>query len=43
MARLFMREVATAAGQIVPFLRDYERWNATEPITLEAAIQRFLQ
>lgn len=41
MARLFMREVATAAGQIVPFLRDYERWNAAGPVTLEAAVERF--
>ena len=42
MARLFMREVATASHQIVPFLRAYDRWSAREPLPLDQAVERFL-
>lgn len=42
MARLFMREVATASHQIVPFLHAYARWSAREPLPLELALERFL-
>jgi predicted phosphodiesterase len=40
MARLFMREVATASHQIVPFLHAYARWSAREPLPLELALER---
>ncbi len=43
MARLFMREVATGAHQIVPFLHIYRRWQQSEPITLDAAVKRYLE
>ena len=39
---LYMREVATASFQIVPFLRAYQRWSEAESISLEAALARFL-
>jgi predicted phosphodiesterase len=39
---LFLREVATASQQIVPFLRAYSRWSAHSSITLQAALDRFL-
>ncbi len=39
---LFMREVATATTQVVPFLRAYRRWSAQGPMTLQAALNRFL-
>jgi predicted phosphodiesterase len=39
---LYMREVATASFQIVPFLKAYQRWQAAAPISLEAALARFL-
>jgi predicted phosphodiesterase len=42
IARLYMRELATASFQIVPFLRAYARWAAREPIGLEQALERFL-
>jgi predicted phosphodiesterase len=42
MARLFMREVATGAHHLVPFLRAYSRWQEREPLPLDAAINRFL-
>ena len=41
MGRLFMREVATASFQVVPFLRAYRRWAAEEPLTLDQAFERF--
>ncbi len=41
MARLIMREVATAAPYMVPFLRVYEQWQAQEAITLADAVERF--
>lgn len=43
MARLFMREVATGAHQMVPFLRVYRQWQQSETISLETAVQRFLR
>jgi hypothetical protein len=42
MARLYMREVATASHQIVPFLRAYARWSARQPMRLDMAVERFL-
>jgi hypothetical protein len=42
MARLFMREVATASHHMVPFLRAYAQWSAREPLALEEAVERFL-
>lgn len=42
MARLLLREIATASPQIVPFLRHYERWQQTAVISLAAAVERFL-
>jgi hypothetical protein len=42
MARLFMREVATASHHMVPFLRAHARWSATQPAPLGAAVERFL-
>jgi predicted phosphodiesterase len=43
IGRLYMREVATASHQIVPFLRAYRRWSETEMLSLDAALERFLQ
>jgi predicted phosphodiesterase len=42
MGRLFMREVATASFQIVPFLRALRGWSAEAPIGLDEALARFL-
>ena len=42
IGRLFMREVATASHQLVPFLRAYARWSAQAPISLAEAVGRFL-
>jgi hypothetical protein len=42
MARLFMREVATASHQIVPFLHALDRWSARGPLPLDLALERFL-
>ena len=42
MGVLFMREVATATQQVVPFLNAYHRWSAQAPISLQAALDRFL-
>ena len=42
MARLVLREIATASPNLVPFLRLYERWAQQEPIALGAAVERFL-
>ncbi len=39
---LFMRELATATPQMVPFLRRYGRWKEEEGISLEDALTRFL-
>lgn len=42
MARLYMREVATAAFHVVPFLRAYARWSRECEISLDAALERYL-
>ncbi len=42
MGRLFFRELVTASQQIVPFLHLYAQWTKVEPISLEAAVERFL-
>ncbi|MEM7532420.1 MAG: metallophosphoesterase family protein [Chloroflexota bacterium] len=39
---LFMRELATASPQMVPFLRRYGRWRENEEISLEDALARFM-
>ncbi len=43
MARLYQREVATGAHQIVPFLRAYSAWSHEGPLGLEEALDRFLK
>jgi predicted phosphodiesterase len=43
VARLLLREVATASPQIVPFLRLYERWQQQEAIELDTAVERFFR
>jgi predicted phosphodiesterase len=43
MARLLLREIALASPHVVPFLRFYAQWSAQEPITLSAAVDRFLR
>ncbi len=42
MARLFYREVLTAAHHIVPCLRLYAQWSSQGPITFAQAVDRFL-
>lgn len=43
MGRLYQREVATAAFQIIPFLRFYRKLGVVQPgISLDDAVQRFL-
>ncbi|MBC8163473.1 MAG: metallophosphoesterase [Roseiflexaceae bacterium] len=42
IARLYMREVATAAGHLVPFLRTYARWSPDATLPLAQALDRFL-
>jgi predicted phosphodiesterase len=42
MGRLFMREVATASFQVVPFLTAYGRWSAAGGLPLDVALERFL-
>lgn len=42
MAALFLRELVTATQQFVPFLHWYERWKKTEELSLEQAVERFL-
>lgn len=41
MGRLYMRELATASFQIIPFLSAYQRWSAHAPLTLDEALARF--
>ena len=43
MARLFLREVLTAAPHFVPFLRLYREWSQQAPLSLEEALARFLE
>jgi predicted phosphodiesterase len=42
MGQLFMREVATASFQIVPFLKTYRRWAPGGELSLDAALEQFL-
>jgi predicted phosphodiesterase len=42
MGRLYLREVATASHQVVPFLRAYRRWSAAGDLSLDAALVHFL-
>jgi predicted phosphodiesterase len=42
MARLLLREIATASPQLVPFLRLYERWTNQEELALSAGVERYL-
>ncbi len=42
MATLFLRELVTATQQLVPFLHWYERWQKTAKLSLEQAVERFL-
>lgn len=43
MARLFYREVATAAHQLIPFLRGYSRYSEGGRLGLSAAVETFLR
>ncbi|RIK42725.1 MAG: metallophosphoesterase [Chloroflexi bacterium] len=43
MARLLLREIATASPHIVPFLRLYERWEQQGAISLAAAVERYFR
>ena len=40
MGRLYLREVATASLQLVPFLRHYRSWASS--LSLDEAVERFL-
>jgi len=42
MGRLFLREAVTAAPHFVPFLRLYHQWVQTAPLSLQAALDRYL-
>lgn len=42
MGRLFLRQVATATVQVMPFLGYYKRWRMESDITLSDAVDRFL-
>jgi predicted phosphodiesterase len=42
MGRLFMREVATASPQIIPFFHRRARWSRSGNLSLAAAVDRFL-
>jgi predicted phosphodiesterase len=42
MARLILREVATASPHLVPFLRLYERWATQGELSLASAVERYL-
>ena len=42
MARLFMREMATATYQMVPFLRAWRTWPGLRGLELHQALERFL-
>lgn len=43
IARLILREIATASPHIVPFLRHFEHWEQCGPISLAAGVERFLR
>ena len=40
-ARLLMREVATGTHQLVPFLRDLDRWTCAGQVSFDTAVERF--
>jgi predicted phosphodiesterase len=42
MGRLFLRETITAAPHFVPFLRLYHQWIQATPLSLSAALDRYL-
>jgi predicted phosphodiesterase len=42
VGRLFLRHVATATQQVVPFVNHYQRWCAEGEISLSDALDRFL-
>jgi len=42
MGRLFLREAATATPHFVPFLRLYQHWSQTAPLSLREALERYL-
>ena len=42
MARLFQREIATASFHVISFLRAYQHWSASGPVSLADAVDRFL-
>jgi hypothetical protein len=42
MARLLLREIATASPHLVPFLRLYERWTNQAKLDLAAGVERYL-
>lgn len=42
MGRLFLRETVTATPHFVPFLRLYQQWTQTAPLSLQAALDRYL-
>lgn len=42
MGRLFFRELVTATQQIVPFLRLYAQWSKEGALSLNQALERFL-
>lgn len=42
MGRLFLREAATASPHFVPFLRLYQQWTQEKPLSLQAALERYL-
>ncbi len=42
MGRLFLREAATATPHFVPFLRLYQQWSQQAPLSLQEALERYL-
>lgn len=42
MGRLFLREAVTATPHFVPFLRLYQQWTREAPLSLQAALDRYL-
>jgi diadenosine tetraphosphatase ApaH/serine/threonine PP2A family protein phosphatase len=42
IGRLFLREVVTATQHLVPFMRLYARWTEEASLSLDAAVERFL-
>ena len=42
IARLLRREIATASHYVVPFLRAFKRWSDAGSISLDVAVDRFL-